>query len=1550
MDNLKQRGRSRKKNQNRFLDRLIRGNRRKLSALLCASMVLNGTVTTFPVMAAEAEKDTVSRITLESSELWDALDDAVEKDSKAVSPEFSGKHREAFEDIFDNNLDLYKLSSAGVTNINGLNVEIYAKVSPESLEAKDSYDEDSVEFVFLVSNGSETEEKSVQIVIDGKASRTVGVAAKSDVEDGEEGAGQLYVPAEPSTEAPAESVQDPVGEAGEGQTGTEETPAEETKPEESLPADSSEETAGSEEGTLPADETTEAPAEVPEQGEGEAASDDETEAEVPETPAADDGSDESQAPEEVPGAGDPVEDGSDVQPGTGDEGSVTTPDSSDEGQQEDSQPAEDSAPAEDSQQNGDSSAEPAGDSAPAADDSQSGSAETSDNSGEGVTVAALSVSVHNAPYLAVSGDPLATDAESDDQTETLSTDDTAEENTLGGQWTVDTALMDGKAVAAYVVSGSELKQEQIVNAITVEVDSDSREEGIYNTIQAAIDYIVAEQAKEGYDDSTEWVVEVAAGEYNRFLVPHGVSNITIQGQGDATVITTLNDSELDVEKSEKHNSDGQGIIVWGADITLKNLKIVSGEDTAGVWYASAVGTQDGMWGSSDEAYTSLNLVDCTFEGSGSGYAIMPQRGAFRVEGCDISNYEQAIYFACDNYYTAECQIINNTISDCIYAIHGYYGTGSDETQPMVIRDNVISGKSDRFAVVAVLDQSNTGAVKLDIADNEFHYTIVGGINQRKDGDVVQGTMEEVQYANTLEDYSFVVDAYWYAADDYGTTFYAPKYDGKIATWYSDPTQVGDADEETVQKIIEALNEYGTAGQVIELDSSMQEAFTLVKNAIVIEDYVDAGDLKIEKIVEGNDNDTTDFTFTVKLFREKGTDGEPDTVLNGRYEYTDAEGNTHQVKLVDGQFQVTMKAGESITVQDLLPGTIYEVTEEPSVAYVSEGTNTTGSIVANETQTVTYVNTYDPSGLPEIPDTEWEKSKSKTATQLDENYESDVTLSLPAYDYKASVDVVMVIDVSSSMKDADIAEAKAAAIAMCDELASKSEIDAKVGIVTFDKEAHNKTEGLVSLDEAKSAINQISASEDTNMMAGLMAGKDMLDQGTATDKYLVVMSDGIPIYWVDENGEVVSKTLEKYEKDKETLISTGPAGTEPEGSASDDFSTMLSMSQLLGIKDWASDSDVWKQVSDTGEIINSDEYKYTNIQKATYMTARYLMEEILGRYQVKMIAFGTDKYENNVVYKYGENFCDWIGSQNGVSYYKVAKPGYGGSEGDLVQAFEDIANEMIHVVDAGSQVVDEIGNTTEYNFDFINQIDRLTLTVDGTKLEAVQIDDTTYGFGRDGEGYQFVLHYYPQGIAFKGNNYGECFVWDINIPITIDMKVSLTYGVKLMNPQTAEGTYGQYDADGSKGYDGLYTNNVATLYPVDSNGQEYQPENFPKPTVSYTVDNGGDTPVDPTPGGDTPVDPAPGGSSGGGSSSGSGSSGGGAYTPSGGPGVTINPEEVPLAPLPDTSTTTTIGENEVPLSPLPKTGETARRGWAVMMLSGALMALAAVLSRKREEER
>ncbi|UQT47237.1 hypothetical protein M5E87_19510 [Flavonifractor plautii] len=167
------------------------------------------------------------------------------------------------------------------------------------------------------------------------------------------------------------------------------------------------------------------------------------------------------------------------------------------------------------------------------------------------------------------------------------------------------------------------------------------------------------------------------------------------------------------------------------------------------------------------------------------------------------------------------------------------------------------------------------------------------------------------------------------------------------------------------------------------------------------------------------------------------------------------------------------------------------------------------------------------------------------------------------------------------------------------------------------------------------------------------------------------------------------------------------------------------------------------------------------------------------------------------------------------------------------------------------MVDEIGSGTDnksngYDFDFVNDIDRLALTVGGEVLDKTELIDpsfndpyitSAYGFGfndaanADESAYDFVLKYYAKGQDGASD---ECFVWEINVPVSNFAPVQLTYTVKLTNPQTAEGTYGQYDADGSENYSGLYTNNSATLYPVDSNSKPGQPENFRRPTVSYTI--------------------------------------------------------------------------------------------------------------------
>ena len=244
----------------------------------------------------------------------------------------------------------------------------------------------------------------------------------------------------------------------------------------------------------------------------------------------------------------------------------------------------------------------------------------------------------------------------------------------------------------------------------------------------------------------------------------------------------------------------------------------------------------------------------------------------------------------------------------------------------------------------------------------------------------------------------------------------------------------------------------------------------------------------------------------------------------------------------------------------------------------------------------------------------------------------------------------------------------------------------------------------------------------------------------------------------------------------------------------------------------------------------------SIDKALYLTNEVYQSAKNAGYHCYAM-----KATSNADHPWASSFMDYLANGQEVS-------------------FEDIQNDIFYLLDAGSSVVDVIGYGTdnagnEYNFDFVDNLDNLKITVGGNELDEEDIIDpqfndpyvtSAYGFsdpasGRDG--YDFVLKYYQKG---QDGNSDECFVWEINVPVSNFAPVQLTYTVKLTNPQTAEGTYGEYDANGENGSTSLYTNKEATLYPVDSNGDSGVPENFPKPTVSYTV-GGNDNPgTDPTP--------------------------------------------------------------------------------------------------------
>ena len=491
--------------------------------------------------------------------------------------------------------------------------------------------------------------------------------------------------------------------------------------------------------------------------------------------------------------------------------------------------------------------------------------------------------------------------------------------------------------------------------------------------------------------------------------------------------------------------------------------------------------------------------------------------------------------------------------------------------------------------------------------------------------------------------------------------------------------------------------------------------------------------------------------------------------------------------------------------------------------------------------------YDPDAPTEPSEPiDWETSKSKTATNLDANYESQVTLSLPAKDEQLVSDVVFVLDKSTST------DIEAEALTMLDNLQKQiADINAKVkvGVVIFNKEANRVLELTELTEENMSDIKnaiETTISSGTNTHAGLLAGKSMLDSDTSVDssrKYLVFVSDAItymfnsgadydPTAIAMENGAPVSSGAGTFAGPENWLAKYG------DNNGPENWDTWFTQIKAQMEAD-----------KDTYYVPYAEQYQNENhiswderAEHATSVdTALYLTNEVYQSAKNAGYHCYAMKATSNADHPWASSFMDYLANGQEVS-------------------FEDIQNDIFYLLDEGSSVVDVIGYGTdnagnEYNFDFVDNLDNLKITVGGNELDEEDIIDpqfndpyvtSAYGFsdpasGRDG--YDFVLKYYQKG---QDGNSDECFVWEINVPVSNFAPVQLTYTVKLTNPQTAEGTYGEYDANGENGSTSLYTNKEATLYPVDSNGDSGVPENFPKPTVSYTV-GGNDNPgTDPTP--------------------------------------------------------------------------------------------------------
>lgn len=480
---------------------------------------------------------------------------------------------------------------------------------------------------------------------------------------------------------------------------------------------------------------------------------------------------------------------------------------------------------------------------------------------------------------------------------------------------------------------------------------------------------------------------------------------------------------------------------------------------------------------------------------------------------------------------------------------------------------------------------------------------------------------------------------------------------------------------------------------------------------------------------------------------------------------------------------------------------------------------------------------DPVDPPEPPT--WDHSKDKTATELDNNFNSRVTLSLPSAEKELVSDVVFVLDKSSCEEDVTTE----ALVMLADLGASVKDTGAsiKVGAVQFagravvSCELTELTEEAIAEDGAiYSGLKDGKIKSGTNLQAGLLEAQKMLEADKDVEdsrKYVIVITDGLTRQFLAEDGTLMA-IYNGLDADGDRVWGS-PSGwcvangfvDGVYGIPGGDWDTYYAAVKANVAKDgntYAHDYNVYSSTPEGENIpvsyVPKGETSLTHalcLDRAIYEADKVYSELEAANYHCYAV-FADDSTTN----KLGKAFVEYL------------------NDGSVLD-FNMIQNDIYYLLDADSQVVDIIGQGkdnkgNDYNFDVVN-LENMTITVGGVELNKVKIKSeefhgsTTYGFFKreieDGK-YDFVVTYYPDGVADGETR--EHFVWRINVPVGNFAPAQFSYDVHLTNPQKAKGEYK------------VETNVEAVLTPKDSNDTVGSTETFPVPELTYEVKGGGST--------------------------------------------------------------------------------------------------------------
>ena len=1507
------RGRSRRRKTASLARAGLAGIKRFLSLVVCTSLVSTGIANSAMLAYGITPSGTVQEFSLKSEDLKKAMVKAASEGEPVGEEElqFEGAEAQQYEELLLADDMLYELDTEAESDGNRLKLRTFARL--DETQSLDAYEiTGNEEIIFLLVNDSK-EERTGRIVVDGVESDDITV-----------------VPADSVEQVIEIDLQNPTAGAGAAGTGAGAGGVNAGAPEENQAPEESEapgESQAPEEGEAP--EESQAPEESEAPGESQAP-------EESEAPG------ESQAPEEseAPGESQAPEEGKEPEAGEGKEESGAT---GENGAPEESGSAEEA---------GESGNEGSGIEAGAEEGESSSEAGASDTGSEGAEAAdaadagtALSlnasISIHTRTLLTTAETASPSNAENeteDDEEETA-----AHVGELDGE-IYEAVLVNGKSAAAYAITAGELGLEDnfAESSYTCATEKADITAVVPGGAFSESVTLTAQDIEEGSEKYEELKNQIAAKGYSTYgLLLYDISFVDADGQE----VEPLEGAEIQVnielkqpEKTENAGLENKILHIHEDEVTeLPDAEVETTEDNA----------VSGIRLSVDR----FSVFARTASDPEKTVTVDPAGGA----GGEIPLYptvQDAI-----NY-------IEKQEDKAGWTIIVKEGTYSRFTVLNGMNDLTVKAAEGEKVVIEVVNSSAAPAETSGAYPDTFGISVREANNVTLEGLTLEfGTVSNPWYAAGISNFTesgekgdnITVKNCAFQGEganigvfiNTGTTQFNVmncSFDGfkEAVSMYGDGTLMKGAEVtgNTFTNCSFALHGYyggsGEAGSLNFADNTVTGTESL-RCKIVIQDQTNTGALKADV----KNNTLTNAIVGLVNLRESGETVSP--VLDSN---TFGDGSFYVEAVEPGtiDFYTSYQVPENSQGYWKLTGVDdldvdWGKNPDGSTAYATEKiieANRTGSHTLNFTgidennliKTFTWFKdaiywvTPDENPNPDIPATEWTTSKSKEATQLaltEGKYRSNVTLSLPAAEEKLVSDVVFVLDKSTSPSLED------QALQMLSDL--KEQVDAtgaevKVGVVIFNKAAHVSSWMNLSTQygEIEAAIKQ-DISSGTNTHAGLLAGTRMLDEDTeveASRKYLVFVSDGIT-YMYGEEPTVTAWTFW--------------ADAVKDWAGPDNWYSKYKTEEAPA--DWED----WMSKIGAGIAADGDTYDYPVGGTAVNKTP---LEEA----SIHPMSVDKALYYTNQVYKEA--------SSKGYRCYAMrANPGLGQQylwgpafmdylAGGKDVSFDMIKNDILYLLDAGSWVTDYMGYVeNDYNFNFVNSSDALTLTVNKEPLAVTPLGDgLSYGFGNengssDGKTYPYVLRYVPGDL--KG---GEHFVWEINTPVSQFEPVTLTYVVELQETKAAGAqtqTYGAYDRfgennDGSLSY-GLYTNNSATLHPVDSNKNQLEPEDFLKPAVSYTVNGtGGTTPTDPGSGGG-------GGHSGGGGGGGSSSGGPKASTAvTGGPGVQetkIEVEEVP--------------EEMIPSAGLPKTGEHPADNPMIIILMGMLAVMYVGMSEKKKEE-